>query len=59
MVFEKQTEHKKKYEKRRDNPNPKGDKLRNKREYSDNSDSDNHKRSKKGKVRKSFFFLLI
>ena len=55
MVFDKdpnlkQKEEKLKYEQRRDNPKPKRDKIRNKREHSESDSEDDRRPRKKGKL---------
>lgn len=65
MVFEKDRESKKieeklKYQKRRENPKPIRDKIRNKRERSESeSDAADRRPSKKGKISEGRMFIVL
>ena len=53
----KQKEERLKYEQRRDNPKPKRDKIRNKREHSESDSEDNSRRPrKKGEVKNCLLY---
>lgn len=56
----KQKEERLKYEQRRDNPKPKRDKIRNKREHSESDSEDNSRRPrKKGEVKKDPSYINL